>query len=46
MSIEKYSDHIRNRTRDFPACNIVPQPTGAIEIQNKICLSLNIWKGE
>jgi hypothetical protein len=26
-SIEKSNDFIRNRTRDLPACGIVPQPT-------------------
>jgi hypothetical protein len=26
-SIEKSNDLIRNRTRDLPACSIVPQPT-------------------
>jgi hypothetical protein len=26
-SIEKSNDHIGNRTRDLPACSIVPQPT-------------------
>jgi hypothetical protein len=27
MSIEKSNDLIGNRTRDLPACSIVPQPT-------------------
>jgi hypothetical protein len=27
MSIEKFSDLIRNRPRDLPACSVVPQPT-------------------
>jgi hypothetical protein len=27
MSIEKSNGLIRNRTRDLPACSIVPQPT-------------------
>jgi hypothetical protein len=26
-SVEKSNDLIENRTRDIPACNIVPQPT-------------------
>jgi hypothetical protein len=27
MSVEKPNDLIGDRTRDFPACSIVPQPT-------------------
>jgi hypothetical protein len=27
ISIEKFSDFLGNRTRDLPACSIVPQPT-------------------
>jgi hypothetical protein len=30
-SIEKSSDLIGNRTRDLPACSIVPQPTGRLK---------------
>jgi hypothetical protein len=27
MSMKNFSDNIENRTRDFPACSAVPQPT-------------------
>jgi hypothetical protein len=31
-SIEKSDDLIGNRTRDLPACSVVPQPTGGLKL--------------
>jgi hypothetical protein len=33
-SIEKSSDLIGNRTRDLPACSIVPQPTALPRVES------------
>jgi hypothetical protein len=40
-SIEKCSDHIGNRTRDLPACSIVPQPGPSVRLLG--CDSTRRW---
>jgi hypothetical protein len=41
MSMKKSNDTIGNRTRDLPACSVVPQPTAPPRAPN---LQLYLWK--
>jgi hypothetical protein len=34
-SVEKSNDNIGKRTRDIPACSMVPQPTTLLRLPNK-----------
>jgi hypothetical protein len=40
MSMKNASDTIGNRTRDLPACSLVPQPTAALHVRDNFTFCL------